>query len=188
MNLAISERLYYCCNHRPTFRIVWLLRNLRVWMANCVSVMTEILHLYTYTISCRCLLLLSCIIVSDQIVNSVCWSHALVNGPTSKMPASDGGLCIGQPLMMWSAVCSGSPHSHAALSASPHFFMDALYRPTPVRSRFRVVHCFRLRSSPLTPSPGSDTAVYSGGSGCFPLLLPRCRNPRILPPVLRDDT
>ena len=25
--------------------------------------------------------------------------------------------------MMWSAVCSGSPHSHAALSASPHFFM-----------------------------------------------------------------
>ena len=28
----------------------------------------------------------------------------------------------------------------------------------------------------------------SGGSGCFPLLLPRCRNPRILRPVLRDDT
>ena len=103
------------------------------------------------------LLLLPCIIVSDQIVNSVCWSHALVNGPTSKMPASDGGMCIGQLLMMWSAVCSGSPHSHAALSASPHFFMDALYRPTPVRSRFRFVHCFRLRSSPLTPSPGSDT-------------------------------
>ena len=72
------------------------------------------------------LLLLSCIIVSDQIVNSVCWSHALVNGPTSKMPASDGGLCIGQLLMMWSAVCSGSPYSHATQSASPHFFMDAL--------------------------------------------------------------
>ena len=103
------------------------------------------------------LLLLSCIILSDQIVNSVCWNHALVNGTTSKMPASDGGLCIGQLLMMWSAVCSGSPHSHAALSASPHFFMDALYRPTSVRSRFSVVHCFRLRCSPLTPSPGSDT-------------------------------
>ena len=102
------------------------------------------------------LLLLSCIIVSDQIVNSVCWSHALVNGPTSKMPASDGGLCSGQLLMMWSAVCSGSPHSHAAMSVSPHFFKDALNRPTPVRSRFRVVQCFRLRSSPLTPSPGSD--------------------------------
>ena len=66
-------------------------------------------------------------------------------------------LCNGQLLMMWSAVCYGSPHSHAALSANPHFFMDALYRPTPVRSRFRVVHCFRLRSSLLTPSPGSDT-------------------------------
>ena len=45
---------------------------------------------------------------------------------------------------------------HVALSASPHFFMDALYRPTPVSSRFRVVQCFRLRSSSLTPSPGSD--------------------------------
>ena len=56
------------------------------------------------------LLLLSCIIVSYQIVISVCWSHALVNGPTSKMPASDGGMCIGQLLMMWAAVCSGSPH------------------------------------------------------------------------------
>ena len=59
--------------------------------------------------------------------------------------------------MMWSAVCSGSPHSHAALSASPHCFMDALYRPTPVRSLFRVIQCFRLISSPLTPSPRSDT-------------------------------
>ena len=67
---------------------------------------------------------------SYQIVNSVCWSHALVNGSTSKTPASDGGLCRGQLLMMWSAICSGSPHSHGALSASPHYFMDTLYRPT----------------------------------------------------------
>ena len=91
-------------------------------------------------------------ISSSHIFNSVCWSHALVNGPTSKRPASDGGRCSGQLLMMWSAVCSGSPHSHAALSAIPHFFMEALYRPTPVRSLFRVVQCFRLSSSPLTPS------------------------------------
>ena len=75
-------------------------------------------------------------ISSSHIFNSVCWSHALVNGPTSKRPASDGGRCSAQLLMMWSAVCSGSPHSHAALSASPHFFMEALYRPTPVRSLF----------------------------------------------------
>ena len=94
---------------------------------------------------------------SYQIVNSVCWSHALVIGPTSKRPASDGSVCSGQLLMMWSVVCSGSPRSHTALSASPHFFMDALYRPTPVRSLFRVIQCFRLRSSPLTPYPGSDT-------------------------------
>ena len=92
-------------------------------------------------------------ISSYHIVNSVCWSHALVSGPTSKRPASDCGLCSGQLLMMWSAVCSGSPHSHAAaLSASPHLFIEALYRPTPVRSLFRVVHCFRLTSSPLIPS------------------------------------
>ena len=73
------------------------------------------------------------------------------------MPAADGGLCSGQLFSIWSSVCSVSPHSHAALSASPHFFMDALYRPTPVRSLFRVGQCFRLIYSPLTPSPGSDT-------------------------------
>ena len=44
---------------------------------------------------------------------------------SSKRPASDGGRCSGQLLMMWAAVCSGSPHSHAALSASPHFVIDA---------------------------------------------------------------
>ena len=98
-------------------------------------------------------------ISSYHIFNSVCWSHALVNGPTSKRPASDGGRCSGQLLMMWSAVCSGSPHSHAALSARPHFFMEALYRPTPVRSLFRVVQCFRLSSSPLTPSSDSSDFV-----------------------------
>ena len=99
------------------------------------------------------------------IINSVCWSHALVNGLASKRPASDGGRCSGQLLMMWSAVCSGSPHSHAELSASTHFFMDLLNRPTPVRSLFRVVQCFRLRSSPLTPSRGSDTWCRPTGVG-----------------------
>ena len=67
---------------------------------------------------------------------------ALVNGTTSKRLVSDGGLCSGHLLMMWSAVSSGSPHSHAALSASLHFFVEALYRPTSVRSLFRVVQCF----------------------------------------------
>ena len=41
-----------------------------------------------------------------HIVNSVCCSHVIVSGPTSKRPASDGGLCGGQLLMMWSAVYS----------------------------------------------------------------------------------
>ena len=39
---------------------------------------------------------------SYLIVNSVCWSHALVNGPTSKRPA----------------VCFGSPHSHVPTDPS----------------------------------------------------------------------
>ena len=39
-------------------------------------------------------------ISSYHIVNSLCCSHALVSGPTSKRPASDGGLCSGQLLMM----------------------------------------------------------------------------------------
>ena len=119
-----------------------------------IVVCAALCHTIIRPISVR-LLLLSYIIVS--YITSVCWSHALASGPTSKMPASDGGRCSGQLLVMWSAVCSGSPHSHAALSASPHFFMEALYRPTPVRSLFRVVQCFRLSYSPLTPSPRSDT-------------------------------
>ena len=31
-------------------------------------------------------------------------------------------------------------------------------------------------------------AMYPGGPGCFSLLLPRCRNPCILRPILMDDT
>ena len=64
--------------------------------------------------------------VDSENVNSVCYSHALVCGATSKMHASDRGLCSGHRLMMWSAVRYGSPHSHAARFASPHFFMDDL--------------------------------------------------------------
>ena len=94
-------------------------------------------------IQCRLLLLLLSYISSSHIINSVCWSQSLVNGPTSKRPASDGGRCSGQLLMMWWAVCSGSPHSHAELSASPHFFMDALYRPTLLCSIFAFKHIVR---------------------------------------------
>ena len=56
--------------------------------------------------------IMSAIFIYHHIVNTVCCSHAVVCRPTSKRPASDGGLCSGQLLVMWSAVCSGSPHSH----------------------------------------------------------------------------
>ena len=64
----------------------------------------------------------------SMYVQGVCLEIKIfvVSGPTSKIPASDGGLCSGELLMMWSAVCSGLPHSHAALSASPHFFIDVM--------------------------------------------------------------
>ena len=115
------------------------LLTLSYWMAPLSQFNLSVIQLIPWNLGCwnrirMLLLLLSCIIVSDQIVNSVCWSHALVNGPTSKRPASDGGLCIGQLLMMWSAVCSGSPHSHAALSASPHFFIRMLWLLVALRA------------------------------------------------------
>ena len=108
-------------------------------------------------------------ISSSHIVNSVCWSHALVNCPTSKRPASDGGLCSGQLLMMWAALSVLARHTHMP-HCPPHscnfisvwslpemsavwqtsWMLWSLYRPTHVRSLFRVVQCFRLRSYPLT--------------------------------------
>ena len=93
--------------------------------------------------------------VYHQMANSVSCSHALVSGPKWKRPASEGGLYMGQPVIMCSAVCSGSPHSHAALSDRPHFFKDDLKRLTPVRRRFSEVHRWRGMSSPATPPPGS---------------------------------
>ena len=86
-------------------------------------------------------------ISSSRIFNSVCWSHALVNGPTSKRPASDSGRCSGQLLVMWSAVCAGSPHSHAALSASPHFFMEALYLGA-IGTPLEDTNCLTLSDQP----------------------------------------
>ena len=49
---------------------------------------------------------------------------ALVSVPPPKKQTSEGGLCGGQPLMMCSAICSGSSHWQASLSANPHFLMD----------------------------------------------------------------
>ena len=95
-------------------------------------------------------------VLPTQFVVAMLWSLAM--HASKKRPASDGGLCGGHLLMMSSAVCSGSPHSHAPLSVSPHFFMDDLYpadlyRPThPVRSLFRVVQRFFSNSKPLQSS------------------------------------
>ena len=121
-----------------------------------------------------------------QSVGSMLWSMAQLRRGQLRMVVYVVGM---QLLMMWSAVCSGSPHSHAALSARPHFFMDALYRPTPVRSLFKSRSVFSAQIFSLDAfSWVRYVAVYSGGSGCFPLLLPHCRNPCVLRPVLGDDT
>ena len=59
----------------------------------------------------------SSFVYHSQMSNSVSSSHALVSGLSWKRPASEGGLYRGQVLIICSADCSGSPHSHAALSA-----------------------------------------------------------------------
>ena len=100
-------------------------------------------------------------ISSYHNINSVCWSHALFNDPTSKSPSSDDGVCS------WAAVddvvrCLFWLTTLTCCTVrQSHFFVDALYRQTPVPRLFRVVQCFRLSSSPLAPYPGSDTWRYT---------------------------
>ena len=48
----------------------------------------------------------------------------------------EGGLYSGQAIVMWSTVCSGAPHSQAALSDR----MDELNLPKPVLGRFSIFH------------------------------------------------
>ena len=73
--------------------------------------------------------LLSCIKWSTQYnvgLNPACMSCLTsssgpwyITGPNAKEPVSEGGLCSGQPLMMCSAACSGSPPCHAPLCQVP---------------------------------------------------------------------
>ena len=80
----------------------------------------------------------------SQISRPVEASQALVSSSRLTIPSlPDGGRCCGQTSKMWSTVCSGAPHSQTEESLRPHFSMDELNRPTPVRRRLRVVHCFR---------------------------------------------
>ena len=125
------------------------------------------------------------IIVSSHIVNSVCWSHALVKGPTSKRPASDGGRFSGQLLKMCQmSVMARHTHMLHCPPASTSSWMLCTDR-----SQFAVCPVFSTKIFSLDAfSWVRYVAMYSGVSGCFPLLLPRCRNPCILRPVLRDNT
>ena len=87
----------------------------------------------------------------SQISRPVEASQALVSSSRLTIPSlPDGGRCCGQTSKMWSTVCSGAPHSQTEESLRPHFSMDELNRPTPVRRRLRVVHCFRGKSRPGT--------------------------------------
>ena len=89
----------------------------------------------------------------SQISRPVETSQALVFSSRLTIPSlPDGGRCCGQTSKMWSTVCSGAPHSQTEESLRPHFSMDELNRPTPVRRRLRVVHCFRGKSRPGTLS------------------------------------
>ena len=70
-----------------------------------------------------------------------------------------------------------------ALSASPHFLCSDWPQSVVCLESSSVFYSYLLPAFWVR-----YVAMYSGGSGCFPLLLPRCRNPCILRPVLRDDT
>ena len=87
----------------------------------------------------------------SQISRPVEASQALVSSSRLTIPSlPDGGRCCGQTSNVWSTVCSGAPHSQTDESLRPQFSMDELNRPTPVRRRLRVVHCFRGKSRPGT--------------------------------------
>lgn len=117
-----------------------------------------------------------------QAFSSVSCSHALVSGPTWKRPASHGGLYIRQVVMMWSAVCSGS----LELFARPHFFTDALKHPTPMCSRFSMVHCRDYSFHAIAQVP--DVAVDTHGLEQLPPLLPGFCQPVAWWLVLWDGT
>lgn len=53
----------------------------------------------------------------------------------SSLVPLERGLYSRQVSMVWSAVRSGSPHSHTAPFARSQFFMDDLKHPTPARGR-----------------------------------------------------
>ena len=118
-----------------------------------------------------------------QYVGAMLWPMA----QTSKRPDSGGGLCIGQLLIMWSAVCSvhtHMPHCPPVPTSSCMLCTDRPQFAVGLESTVFSAQIFSIDAFSWV----RYVAVYSCGSGCFPLLLPRCRNPCILRPVLRDDT
>ena len=70
-------------------------------------------------------------ISSFHIVNSVCWSHALVSGLTSKRPASDGGICSGQrhcppvPTSSWMLCTDRTQFAACQVFSTQIFSLDA---------------------------------------------------------------
>ena len=104
----------------------------------------------------------------SQISRPVEASQALVSYSRLTIPSlPDGGRCCGQTSKMWSTVCSGAPHSQTEESLRPYFSMDELNRPTPVRRRLRVVHCFSgdedslYVASTTSNCPSSETNVLN---------------------------
>ena len=118
-----------------------------------------------------------------QPVGAMLWPMA----QTSKRPDSDGGLCIGQLLIIWSAVCSVHTHMPHCPPVPTSSWMLSTDRPQFAACLESTVFSAQIFSTDSFSSV-RYVAVYSGGSGCFPLLFPRCRNTCILRPILRDDT
>ena len=126
---------------------------------------------------------------SYQIVNSVCWSHSMANGPNFEEDRFGwwSMYSIGQLLIMWSAICSVHTHMPHCPPVPTSSWMLCTDRPQFAACLVSTVFSAQIFSIDAF-SWARYVAVYSGGSGCFPLLLPRCRNPCLLRPILRDYT
>ena len=78
---------------------------------------------------------------------------------------------VGHSWMIWWVVCSVAPQWQAAEGRRPQKCMFALNRPTPVRSRFRVVHSLRGRSVPGGKLMFGTIERWAGRGVCCQLLL-----------------
>ena len=74
--------------------------------------------------------------------------HRVSSSKTVRPRASCGAQCMGSVIRMWSAVCSGAPHSQFGEGARPYLCIDECNHPTPVRRRLSLTQAVRSKLIP----------------------------------------